>query len=403
MNLLRRVLLIGVISTFVDVGSVLALVELGWPVIPADVVAVSLATLISWILHSGLGQPDAPSRRWFESPGPYWRTAFVALAVDVGVLVLLVEIFSPDNWWQLGALKTVALAAAFFVRSTNYRQLMFQTVREEQSRPTMRPPPEGDYRLSVVIPAFREADRIETTVRRVRTELASVANSGGLEVIVVDDGSPDRTADAATEAGADNVVSYPDNRGKGAAVREGVLAARGRTIAFTDVDLAYAPAQIEQLLAAVEEGWDVVVGSRKHTQTLTVVKAGRLREYGGRLVNVFTGVVLLGGYRDTQCGLKAFRRDVARLIFSHGQVDGFAFDVEVFHLVERYHLSLCEVPVEVENAERSTVSVLGDTLRLFIDLVRIRNWGRLGTYDATDQDLPDPADSASEAGDSGFE
>jgi dolichyl-phosphate beta-glucosyltransferase len=131
-------------------------------------------------------------------------------------------------------------------------------------------------------------------------------------------------------------------------------------VAFTDADLSYAPHQILRLLDGVEAGWDVVVGSRRHVQTRTVVRAGRLREVGGRIINMLTGIVLLGRYRDTQCGLKAMRSDVGRLVFSHARIDGFAFDVEVFHLVERYRLSMLEVPVEVVNSSRSTVNVARD-------------------------------------------
>ena len=97
--------------------------------------------------------------------------------------------------------------------------------------------------------------------------------------------------------------------------------------------------------------------------------------------------MLLGHYRDTQCGLKGFRSDVARLIFSHTLVDGFAFDVEVFHLIERYHLSLTEVPVRVENSSRSTVRVARDALRLVRDLFLVRRWSVEGRYDLTADDL----------------
>ena len=388
MNLLRRVLLIGVLSTAIDIGGLLALVELGWHVVPADVVAVSLATTVSFFLHTWIAQKDSPARRWFESPGPYWWTALAALLVDVGILTASVELLRPSWWLPLAGLKVVALSAAFIVRSSNYRQLMFRAVRDDQSVAANRPPVAGGPRLSVVIPAYNEVDRIQATLDRVRSELADDVAGSDLELVVVDDGSSDATAEASRSAGADRVVSYVDNAGKGAAVRAGMLAATGRTIAFTDADLSYSPSQIMRLLEAVESGWDVVAGSRKHTGTLTVVRAGRLREYGGRLVNVFTGVVLLGGYRDTQCGLKAFRRDVAHLIFSNTRVDGFAFDVEVFHLVERYRLTLCEVPVEVENTERSSVSIVRDTARLMADLVRIRNWGRLGLYDSDLGELP---------------
>ena len=124
-----------------------------------------------------------------------------------------------------------------------------------------------------------------------------------------------------------------------------------------------------------------MVGSRRHTDTTTLVRARRLREVGGRVINLCTHAVLLGQYRDTQCGLKAFRSDVARLVFGRSRIDGFAFDVEVFHLVERYHLSLLEVPVQVENSGRSTVRVARDGLRLLRDLVRVRRWSGQGWYD----------------------
>jgi dolichyl-phosphate beta-glucosyltransferase len=159
-----------------------------------------------------------------------------------------------------------------------------------------------------------------------------------------------------------------------------MVVASGRTIGFTDADLAYAPAQLVRLLTDVEDGWDVVVGSRRHTDTTTLVAARRLREIGGRAINLLTFAVLLGQYRDTQCGLKAMRSDIARLLFAHTQVDGFAFDIELFHLVERYQLSLLEVPVSVENSTRSTVHVVRDAVRLVRDLFRIRWWSKQGRY-----------------------
>jgi putative flippase GtrA len=389
-NLLRRVLLAGVLATAVDVFGLLWLVEgLGWGVLPADVVAVASATLVSYVLHTALGSSASPARRWFEESRPYWLTALAALIADAAVLVILVAVFRPGTVVQLALCKLVALAVALLVRSANYRDLMFRSVRDDQARAACREAPAGGPRLSVVIPAYGEADRIGETVERVHRDLEGL--EGGLEVVVVDDGSPDQTAEAARAAGAELVVSYPDNRGKGAAVREGMMAATGRTVAFTDADLSYSPRQILRLLEAVEGGWDVVVGSRQHTHTLTVVSRGRLREFGGRLVNVFTGLVLLGRYRDTQCGLKAFRRDVARLVFSKCRIDGFAFDVEVFHLVETYRLTLCEVPVEVENSERSSVHVIRDFTRLVRDLMRIRNLSRVGAYDADTTSLPPPS------------
>jgi glycosyltransferase involved in cell wall biosynthesis len=278
----------------------------------------------------------------------------------------------------------VALAGAAVVGTAAAvragRRARHEQVRADLHQRRDRPTAPGTFRVSVIVPAFRE-ERIGEAVQRLRAELQPLDRDGGLEIIVVDDGSHDATPELAEQAGADLVLRQPVNRGKGAAVRAGMLAAHGRTLVFTDADLSYAPDQITGLVDEVEAGWDVVVGSRRHTDTTTLVRAGRLREIGGRAINLLTRVVLLGEHRDTQCGLKAFRSDVARLIFSHSHVDGFAFDVEVYHLVERYHLSLTEVPVRVENSTRSTVRVARDAVRLVRDLFRIRRWAVVGVYD----------------------
>jgi glycosyltransferase involved in cell wall biosynthesis len=244
-------------------------------------------------------------------------------------------------------------------------------------RPDREAPP-GEQRLSVVIPAYEEEGRIGATVHRVREALAAL--EGGVEVVVVDDGSTDGTAAEAKDAGADVVVVQPANRGKGAAVRAGVLASSGRTVAFTDADLAYPPAQLARLLTEVESGWDVVVGSRRHEDTTTIAKARLVRDLGGRVINALTHAVLDGDYKDTQCGLKAFRSDAGRAIFERSRIDGFAFDVEAFVVAERNGFAITEVPVEVENSARSTVRIVRDAARLVRDLVRIRRWAKAGAY-----------------------
>lgn len=251
-------------------------------------------------------------------------------------------------------------------------------VRARTSTRTRRGAPSGSVRASIVVPVYRDPERIGGTVARIRDELTPLL--GPVEIVVVDDGSGDGSAEAARAAGADQVLVQPVNRGKGAAVRRGMLAATGRTLVFTDADLSYGPAQIARLVEAIEDGWDVVVGDRHHDETRQLVAAPWLREAGGRVVNAATRLVVHGRYRDTQCGLKAFRSDVARIIFAQTLVDGFAFDVEVFLLVERYGLSLLEVPVEVENSERSTVRVARDAARLFVDLARIRLDDARGRY-----------------------
>jgi len=274
-----------------------------------------------------------------------------------------------------------ALAVGFLSRAAVRRRALLAQVRTDQRQPVARPAAPGEFRMSVVIPAYTEALRIGATVAEVRAALAGVGAAEEFEVIVVDDGSLDGTADGARAAQADQVLVLPANRGKGAAVRAGVLAARGRTIAFTDADLSYPPHQLVRLLVEVEAGFDVVVGSRKHIEATTLVQGRRLRELSGRIFNLVTLVVLLGQYRDTQCGIKAFRSDVARTLFTRARINGFAFDVELFHLVERDRLSLKEVPVALANSETSTVRVGIDAGRMLRDLFRIRWWGYRGLYD----------------------
>jgi len=285
----------------------------------------------------------------------------------------------------LGAV-AVSAAVATRVPATRARRRRVEEVRHGRFPTGAHAPSAAPFRLSVVVPSFREPS-IGDTVERLRAELADVARLGGLEIVVVDDGSGDDTADLAVAAGADQVVRLPQNRGKGAAVRAGMLAAQGRVIAFTDADLSYAPEHLARLLDDVEAGWDVVVGNRSHPDSQTLAPTSRLRLLGSRAINALTRLVLAGRYPDTQCGLKAFRAETARSIFGRTRLDGFAFDVEVLHLVEREGWSITDAPVQVENSARSTVNVGRDAVRLARDLIRVRRWSRDGAYDATVEPL----------------
>ena len=380
---IRRYAAVGLVATVVDVTVFLVAHAAFDQLISADIVALLVAALTSAVLHRWITLRDDPYVRWVQRLRLFVPVVIVAGAVDLVVLLSLTRSAHSVFWPKLAA---VALAA--IVRVGAHRSLLFRVVRREQDAPSNRPVAAGAVRLSVVVPAYHEEGRIGPTIERMRRELATVHDDGGVEIVVVDDGSGDDTAAQARAAGADVVLVQPKNRGKGAAVRAGMLETSGRTVVFTDADLAYAPTQIITLLTQIESGWDVVVGNRRHVATATLVRARRIREIGGRLVNLATHALLLGQYRDTQCGLKAFRSDVARLIFSASRIDGFAFDVEIFHLVERHRLSLAEVPVTVENSERSTVKIVRDGLRLVVDIVRVRWWAREGRYFGDASELP---------------
>lgn len=384
---IRRFTAVALVPTLVDVGLLVLLRQaLGWILVVADLVAIAAASMLSYVLHRVVTFRSDPYVRWVHVPAAFVGVASLAALVDV---VVLRALFAGTGFSSTAALvgaKVVALAAAGVVRLVGYRWVLVGELTSARRIRWPRPEPPGDLRLSVVVPAYGEADRIGETVRRLDAALADL--TGGVEVIVVDDGSSDGTADAALAAGADQVVVQPRNRGKGAAVRAGVLAGRGRTIAFTDADLAYAPDQIRRVLTAIEDGWDVAIGDRRHPDSRTLAAASPLRSLGSRIINWLGYAVLLGAYRDTQSGLKGFRSDVARFVFARTRVDGFAFDIEVLHLVERHRLSLVEVPVDVANTRRSTVRAVRDAARVLGDLARIRRWSAEGAYEAAGDELP---------------
>jgi putative flippase GtrA len=368
----RRFAAVSTLVTLIDVAVLAALRALDVRVVVANLVAVVVASAASWLLHRIVSFSDDPFVRWVRQPGVFVWSALGAGAIDVVWTAALA------TQLPLAVAKVIGLAVSGVVRFVTYRVLLLTDTRRDLRVRHDRPAPPGARRFTVVLPAFEEAARIAGSVAAVRRALDDL----DLEIIVVDDGSTDETAQRAETAGA-RVVRLEANRGKGAAVRAGMLAASGRTVAFTDADLAYPPEQLRHLLAAVEEGWDVAVGSRWHRDSEAIARPSLVRQLSSRAFNLLTAAVLLGQYRDTQCGCKAFRADVARMLFAHTRLDGFAFDVEVLHLVERYRLSLTEVPVQVADGGSSTVRVGSAAAGMVRDLFRIRRWGSEGAYERT--------------------
>lgn len=374
--------MVAVIPTAIDVGLLVFFRQgLGWPLLVADLAAIAVASVVSYVLHRVATYRSNPYFRWVRYPWAFVVVAGVAGIADALVLRLT---FTAAGYTSIGGLliaKAISLAVAVVLRAIGYRFVLSDVVSEARQRVERRRPADGSVRFSVVIPAYREPDRIGATVASVRDELADVVVDGGLEIIVVDDGSGDGTGDAALAAGADQVVTLPENRGKGGAVRAGMISSRGRAVAFTDADLAYHPSHLRSLLHEIEDGWDVVIGNRRHPRSGGDAATG-LRAVGSRIVNRLATSVLLAAPLDTQCGLKGFRGDLARELFARTRIDGFAFDIEVLHLVERAERSLQQIPVQVvDPGGGSTVRVLLDVARLVRDLFRVRYWSTTGAYD----------------------
>jgi dolichyl-phosphate beta-glucosyltransferase len=223
--------------------------------------------------------------------------------------------------------------------------------------------------LSVVIPAYNEERRLPATLSAVLADLRGRRRP--FEVLVADDGSSDATAGLAREAGPEVRVLRLPHRGKGAAVRDGVLASCGDLVLVTDADLSTPIEEVDLLVAALER-CEVAIGSRNVAGARVAVRQRLDRRVMGRVFNLLVRLLLLPGLQDTQCGVKLFRRDVALAVFGRCQSDGFAFDVEALSLARRLGHRVAEVPVEWRNSPDSRVRPLVDVPRMFLELLTIR-------------------------------
>jgi len=229
--------------------------------------------------------------------------------------------------------------------------------------------------ISIVIPAYNESERLPPYLRAIRGYFAE-ADPETYEVIVVDDGSRDRMADALGRSFADwhrlTVLRYPSNRGKGAAVREGVLAARGGLVLFADADGATPIEEEGKLRAAIAGGADLAVGSRL-VRAPGVPRHRRWhRGLGGLLFARLARSLLPLPVYDTQCGFKMFRRDAAARLFGACREDGYLFDLHVLGLAQRLGYRTAEVPVHWADVPGSRIRLVRDSWRMIAGLPRLR-------------------------------
>jgi dolichyl-phosphate beta-glucosyltransferase len=192
------------------------------------------------------------------------------------------------------------------------------------------------------------------------------------EIIVVDDGSIDRTKDVVGFYKQAKYIAQAENMGKGAAVRRGIMEADGGIIVFSDADLSTPIYELKKVLEGLKEGYDIVIGSRALQNELVKKHQPWYRETMGKTFNKIVQLLVFSGIKDTQCGFKGFTKESAKAIFSKAKIDGFAFDVEALYLASRLGFKVKEVPVEWYNDERSTVHPIIDSIKMLLEIIKIR-------------------------------
>jgi len=235
---------------------------------------------------------------------------------------------------------------------------------------------------SIVIPAFNESARIPSTLKAV---LSCIRSHGwSAEVIVVNDGSKDNTAEVvrtvAETAPEVRLIENPGNHGKGYSVRHGVMEARGQVILFTDSDLSAPIEEAEHLFAAIAQGADIAIGSRWLDRGRQTHRQPIYRQFFGRCFNAVTRRVMGLRFADTQCGFKAFTRKAALTIFPLQTIEGWGFDPEILFIAVKRGLRVKEVAVSWAHDERTRMSYLKDGVKMLEEMAAIRWNALMGSY-----------------------
>jgi dolichyl-phosphate beta-glucosyltransferase len=234
--------------------------------------------------------------------------------------------------------------------------------------------------ISIIIAAYNEEHRIGESLLKIRDYLTGTALD--YEIIVVDDGSTDHTKQILTHYYSEitdfKIISYQINRGKGYALRQGVLASKGEIVLLTDADLSTPIEELSHMLHLISSGeYDVVIGSRALKTSMIIKKQPWWRQGMGKVFNRFVKLIVLNDFHDTQCGFKIFSGKTARSLFKEARIDRFAYDVEILAMAIRQGFKILEVPVKWMNSPASKVGPICDSSQMLYDLVKIR-W-RLGS------------------------
>jgi dolichyl-phosphate beta-glucosyltransferase len=239
---------------------------------------------------------------------------------------------------------------------------------------------------SLVIPAYNESERITASLDKILAYIAQ--NRWDAEILVVNDGSRDNTADVirqyAQRSPIVRLLENPGNRGKGYSVRHGMLQARGDILIFSDADLSSPIYESAKLIREIEKGADVAFGSRWLEADTQTERQSILRQIAGRVYNLLLRVILGLNYKDTQCGLKAFTREAAEKVFTRQKIERWGFDPELLFIAKKFGMKMVEVPVEWAHDDRSKINPVVDGFKMGMEMLKIRWNGITGRYEKAD-------------------
>jgi len=255
-------------------------------------------------------------------------------------------------------------------------------VETGESSLSSRVPAAERPRYSIVVPAYNESARLGGTLQQILDHVHR--QKWSVEIVVVDDGSRDDTVQIAGQFAAHHpevrLIKNPGNRGKGYAVRNGMLQARGEVLLFTDADLSSPITEASKLFAALEGGADVAIGSRWLDPSLQFRRQSLKRRLLSRLYHIYLRLLLGFAYRDTQCGFKAFTSSAAAIIFPLQRIQRWGFDPEIIYLARRHGMRVAEIPVAWGHDEGSKINPLRDGMRMGTDALKVRWYAWTGKY-----------------------
>ncbi len=233
-------------------------------------------------------------------------------------------------------------------------------------------------RVSVIIPAYNEGNSVKSAIRVIDEFLRAGAED--YEIIVVDDGSKDKSAQAVQQLANENnkivLLKNGANRGKGYSVKRGMLQATGDIRLFADADMSTPIETLTDMIEFINKGYDIVIGSRRTQGAVIEIRQNFLRENMGRVFNLLVRLIVLRGFKDTQCGFKLFTKKAAENIFKLQKFDNFVFDVEILYIAKKLGFKIIEAPVKWYNSTDSRVRPFRDSTSMFLDLFKIKFFHR---------------------------